>query len=238
MRGKDRKRRKVLKKTILFFVLLMSFVFAANESIDAKVVYLQFNYTNGSVVLDDQSIYRGYPPKNLFESDDGIKVEVLSQGQSVIDSFYIGDPRNATAERFYENGTIEGETLTLNDTVFRVIIPFTKQTQFVRLSQDGKELINVSLNEAVAFFCGIPDGICDSDCVFDVDCQASVNSTNVSSSTQPEKPTGIPAVTKTKQQPEENFSTQKADLLPSVMVGIVAVMVILAVYGLLVGKRK
>jgi hypothetical protein len=197
--------------------------------------------------LVDQQIFYGNAPKDLAQLKSGFKIEVLAENGSALSLRFLRDPRITYLERFLENGTIEGKTVVENETSFTLVVPFTGQVKFARLLDDrGREVANASLDEAIAFFTGISDDVCDPDFERDVDCQAAASAapsaaasaaTTTSIASVVPSPNASPSSTVV-QQSATAQATQDFDFGSLLAFAFIVLLAALVVYGLFFSRRK
>ena len=148
-----------------FLPLLLLFVAALAAGASAeKVAVVIFNYTAGSFEPHDQLIMPGLPPKQLAGAG-GMRADALFENGTVVSSVFLGNPLDGVEEEFFDNGTITGARVVLNETTVTIVLPFRRGVQGVELSyENGSRAAVAGLSEALAFYCGSEDGACDGDC--------------------------------------------------------------------------
>jgi len=198
-----------------------------------KIALVQVTYADGQWSEIDESIIQASMPKQLgFPETGGLRLQSFFENGSAAYTLFLGNPFRQTYERFLENGSIEGQTVTVDELNLTLIVPYSKEVTRVELQDNGSVLFSTDLAEATAFYCQIPDGVCDEDCSEDVDCATPTPEEAVASQTTPE-PTPTATPTLTAQVDTTPIPSSPADTPATILTGLLALIVAILAYAAL-----
>ncbi len=143
------------------FALLFSTSISA--AVEKKILVLSLNFTEGEVLFENADFAYGTPPNALTAGDFYAKV-ISREGSATYETFF-KDPRKSFSETFYENGSIEGFKSFDDNAKFKLVLGVDDDSSVVKIIDVNQTtLLTIYLNElevAKAFFCQIPNKICD-----------------------------------------------------------------------------
>lgn len=126
---------------VLLLIVLLSFIVAA---VDNSVIVVKVHYEYDKLNIVDSTIKAGNFPDRKVQPEDGYKLEIISDTNSVLYSIKFLVPNKRFVDSGNADGTITGGVVVLSETDFALILPFFDDAQEIRISSPVNNVIKES----------------------------------------------------------------------------------------------
>lgn len=128
---------------ILCFFVLISSAYAE------KVYIFDFNYDNGIITLNGQTIKEGYYPDRNIQPENGYKCGLYDTGNKDLYNFKFELPLTVYTD-VIKNSNVDGQIIFLNETDFSFIMPYKdKSANLVCYNPKGYEILRQETSHVV-----------------------------------------------------------------------------------------